>query len=435
MKRRTSHLGSVFVNLPALICISCLGWAADVHVSSKNRQTLPFTDLPKYVKERNDNVEAARLHMSAQESRTGRLGRSLLPQFSASAGKELFKTGSDEEKSQEYWNLEATVNLYHGGRDRIEDKIRDSTFNLSKTGFIAEYRNELKEARQYYWQIVTLNLIIANRKDALARNNESQKIAKRRAGVGLTTNADASQFELQRISLERELDKLDLEKDAALNRLSVILGLDDHKSIIVDSDFPEVTEMDLKQLDKPADELLPVKIQKNLEEIESLKAEQTARWWYPKVDLYSTYGLPSLTEEYDHAIQKRTQWSAGVRVTIDLEQGLEDRVESKARLTETSAFKRRSAAAIRKGLAASHDLSRSMAVISHLIKLADQDVQAALNFLKLTETEYNRGVKNGPDLLQATQTYYSYREKRIGYYRDYYNAKAEQDNLLSEEQP
>ena len=57
------------------------------------------------------------------------------------------------------------------------------------------------------------------------------------------------------------------------------------------------------------------------------------------------------------------------------------------------------------------------------------------NFLKLTESEYNRGVKNGPDLLQAVQKYFEFRDKRTEYYRDFYSTKAEIESLTSKDLP
>ncbi len=167
--------------------------------------------------------------------RTGRLARSFFPQVSATAGQEKFKTGSDATQEQEYWNLEAAINLYKGGRDQLEDKIRDSNLSLAQTLLSSEHQNELKEARLAYWNVVALTQQIANRNDAMRKNKLNFKSAKRRAGAGLTTTADAAQFELHRISIERELSKLELERDLSLNQLGVTLALDEHENIEVAS--------------------------------------------------------------------------------------------------------------------------------------------------------------------------------------------------------
>lgn len=422
----------ILIRFVVAVCLTTTsaGWAAEVHNSAAAKRKINFEDLPKLVSEKNENVEAAKLHMNAQEFRRGRLARSLLPQISAVAGSEQFKLDNVDAKSQEYWRLEASINLYKGGRDQIEDKIRDSVFELSQKSFQGEFRNELKEARKAYWQLVALNQLIEDRKDELKKNEQSLKSARRRSGAGLATNADAAQFELHKIVLEKELIKLELKKDVSQNQLSVALTIDEHASLEVPSVFPKIPYENISK-DISSDKLLAVQINKNLEFIEQLKADQASRWWLPKVDLYSSYGLPSLAEEYDRGLQKQKQWSTGLRLTVDLGQGFEDRKESQARHTEATSFKKKVAHAMREGQAQSHDLDHDIRALSAMIKDSDQDVKAAETYLKLTESEYNRGVKNGPDLLEAIKTYYEFREKRIQYYRDFYNTKAEQDSLTT----
>lgn len=416
--------------LGTCIFTTSFGWASEDHSSASSIQKIAFDELPKLVSEKNENVEAAKLHMNAQEHRRGRLTRSLLPQVTAVAGGEQFKLDNADSRSQEYWKLEASINLYRGGRDQIEDKIRDSVYDLSQKSFQGEFRNELKEARIAFWNLVAINQLIEDRKTALSRNEQNLRAAKRRSGAGLTTNADAAQFEMNRITLERELTKLELEKDVTQNKLSVALSIEDHHSIQVVSDFPKVPETTIPK-EIAAENLLTVQINRNLESIEQLKADQASRWWLPKVDLYSNYGLPSLTDEYERGLQKQKQWATGIRLTIDLGQGFEDRKEAQARNAESASFKKKVAHAMREGKAQSHDFNHDMNALLIMIKNADQDLKVAENFLKLTESEYNRGVKNGPDLMEANQTYFDFRAKRIKYYRDYFTSKAEQDGLVA----
>ncbi len=406
---------------------------APTWASNSGGRRIKFEDLAQLVLEKNENVEAAKLHTKAQKDRTGRLGRSFLPQVSAVAGQEQFKTGSDETENQEYWKVEASVNLYKGGRDNLEDKIRDSQLNLSKTVLTLEYQKELKEARLAYWKVMGLSIQIADRAEALKINESNLKSAKRRAGAGLTTTADAKQFELHKISLEREISKLKLERDLNLNQLAVALALDEHENIELEKEFPKVTEKDLELVQLSPDQHLTVKAQKDLEKIEQLKADQSSSWWQPKVDLYAGYGLPSLSDEYDRALGKNKEWTTGLRMTIDLGQGFEDRKEAQARQSEAASFRKKAAHAIREGQALDHDLKHDLSALGELIKTADQDVEVAMSFLKLTESEYNRGVKNGPDLLEAVQKYFEFRDKRTEYFQDFFSTKAEIESLMSKD--
>ncbi|MFN8845464.1 MAG: TolC family protein [Bdellovibrionales bacterium] len=141
--------------LTQFLMIVNFSWA-----SNSAGQRIRYDDLKQLVLEKNENVESAKLHMKAQKDRTGRLVRSFLPQISATVGQEQFKTGSVKTENQEYWRLEASVNLYKGGRDHLEDKIRDSQLTLSQTFLSLEYQKELKEARLAYWKIIGLSIQI-----------------------------------------------------------------------------------------------------------------------------------------------------------------------------------------------------------------------------------------------------------------------------------
>jgi outer membrane protein TolC len=127
------------------------------------------------------------------------------------------------------------------------------------------------------------------------------------------------------------------------------------------------------------------------------------------------------------------EWTAGLRMTIDLGQGFEDRTEALARQAESASFRKRAAHAVREGQALNHELKHDLNTLGELIKTADQDVQVAESFLRLTENEYNRGVKNGPDLLEAVQKYFEFRDKRTDYYRDFYSTQAEIESLISKD--
>ena len=64
---------------------------------------------------------------------------------------------------------------------------------------------------------------------------------------------------------------------------------------------------------------------------------------------------------------------------------------------------------------------------------ADRDVQKAQNFLRLTQSEYTRGVKNGPDLLEAFSKLYAFRKRKIELNLEYQLAKSELESLTSNE--
>lgn len=396
---------------------------------------IALEDIPRLVAEKNENVRAAKLHTTAQRERTGYLARSFFPRLSAKLGDENFKTDSGPQEQKTYWKLEASLNLYRGGKDSLENNVRESTANLSQTSFTAEYNKELKEATQAFWNSIAIAQLIADTKEALSRNETNIKSAQKRIGAGITTAADAVQFELYKTSLQRNLRKLENEQDLFLNKLSVALALDEHETLEIESIFPNLNNNKNEAPKLDSENQADVKINRHQQKIEELKSQQSSRWWLPKVDLYSNYGLASLSEDYNRALANDREWATGVRLTLDLEQGFENRKDAAAQRMESETAKLRAAHRQREVIANDHELRHDLSMLKDFIKNSDKDIELALKLLKLTESEYVRGVKNGPDLLEAYQNYFEYRAQKIEHYRKYYETSAELESLVAVDTP
>ncbi|CAN5415354.1 hypothetical protein BH10BDE1_BH10BDE1_27800 [soil metagenome] len=403
-------------------------------ISSAEAMSVRFEDLSRLVNEKNENVKASALTVKAQSARTGFLARSFLPHLSAVAGQEEFKAGSSLSDQQAYWRFEGSLNLYRGGRDKLEDQIRFGQRDLAVLNHSSEIQQELREAKRAFWKILASEKLIQERKDALEKNEANIKTARRRAGAGITTAADAAQFELNKVTLEADLKKLSLEHHRVLNLLSVALGLDEHESIEINGDFPSVeSNTSVKGLE-PAKQF-EVRGYQELQRVDELRAARLSRWYLPKLDLYASYGLPSLTDEYARALSREQELTAGIRMTLDLGQSIEDRKEGSARAAEANAAQFRGAHKLREVLANDHDLRHDLRVASELIEASEAAVKQAEKFLRLTEAEYSRGAKNGPDLLEATRTYFDFRERRIDYLRDYFDTTAQLESLTAGAEP
>lgn len=411
-----------------LFIASSSSLAADANQRIKR---VSYEELPRLVEERNENVEAASLHVAAQKERTGRLIRSFLPSLSAQLGGEEFKVGSNPSDRQNYWRIETSLNLYDGGRDRLEDTLRDSHLALAKAGQVGELQRELKEAKQAFWSAIAISKLIGEKKEALEKNETNLKSARRRAGAGISTTADAAQFEIHKVGLQREQRKLEHEYDVVLNRLSVAIALDEHENVELVGGFPEISALPPLKTFSSAERQLTVRTSRELQRAEDLRAQQSSRWWHPRLDAYASYGVPSLTDEYTRALRHENEWTAGLKLKIDLGQGFEARREAAAKNAESASLQRRAAHAAREAVAADHEHRHELSILTELIASADADVERGLKFLKLTESEYARGVKNGPDLLDAFRKYFEIRERRIENYRDYFQIKSELESMLA----
>lgn len=392
-----------------------------------------FEDLSRLVSEKNENVKSSRLHAKALEERTGRLARSFLPLLSAQIGEEQFKVGSDSMKQQSNWKLEAAFNLYRGGRDLREDDIRDLELNIARTNSALEIQSELFKAKQTFLRVVLLDSKSENLKEALEKNETNIKSAQKRAGAGIATAADAAQFELHKSSLQRQLIELDHERHTSLIQLEVFLGFDEHESIEIVGNFPALPkdENKISQIKLASESQLDLLSYRGAQKISEIKSEQASRWWLPKIDFYSSYGIPALSDEYSRALNKEHQWAAGLRMSVDLGQGFEDRKEASFQRLQSESLQAKLSQRKRDVVANDHELRHGLDVLIKLIRLTEEDVEKTKKFLNLTANEYTRGVKNGPDLLEAFQRHYEIRESKIKYLAEYFLAKAELERLAT----
>ena len=399
--------------------------------ATETARTISFEELPNLVKERNENIKAAQSTVLAREQRTGRLKRSFFPSLSAQVGGEQFQTGPDPTEHRGFWLVEGSVNLYRGGRDRLEDKVRLSEAKVASAELATELVKEIKEARETYWKLVAIAREIADVEEAFDRNEASIKSARRRAGAGVTTGADALQFELHKTILSQSLKKLRHEQDVFRSQLAVALGMDDHESLTVATAFPTPSDSDLNAEAAATDTHPEIRAFNERAQVDRLRGDQASRWWLPKVDLYSSYGLPALSDEYTRALRNEREWTAGVRLGFSLSDAIEEKLDVQARRLEAQALENRSAHKTREIKAADHELRHDLKLTQELIRDADRDIDTASRFLKLTENEYSRGVKNGPDLLSAFQQLYEFRKRRTELYLDYHTTRAELAALTS----
>lgn len=383
-----------------------------------------FSELPQLIKEKNEKVQASELLVAASKKRTGFLVRSFLPEIALRGGNQSAKLGSASTEQRDYWSADAQLNIFRGSRDRIEEKIRDSKAQVSGAEYVREYQTELREAKKTYWQIVANDKILAELQNALKTNKENILSAKRRSGAGVTTNADAVQFELENTTLTQSLKKLILEQDLLKSRLAVAIGHPNHEAMTVEADFahpPESIDPSLASGQKnPDTEVLRLE-----ESIHFLKRDKASRWWVPSVDLYATYRRPTFLESDTRALARENELVAGVQLSMNLGAGFEDAAIKSAEELEAKASSKRLSHTLQMAQATKHELSHDLKLLHELIHDADKDVEQSTAFLKLTKNEYNRGVKNGPDLQEAFSKFYEFRNRRTELYRLYYQTLAD----------
>lgn len=393
---------------------------------------LSVDDLPKLVGSKNKHVSAAKSLLQGSERRTGYLLRSYLPNVKVEAGGESFQTGPFSIRSQPYGDLEGRINLFRGGRDALEEDVRQGQVKVADSEARQTYFSELTEARKAFWHLLYQREVLKLLKAALEQNEKNLAAALKRIRGGLATATDRIEFEINRVQLGQDIARLELEITNAQRKLSALL------SMPLDTAFETADTVPHEHDDAILRASLNIETHRD---VTALKANQTVlesqksqayRWWTPSLDAYGNYSLYTLRDRDYVSMTDRYETVVGLKLTLELFDGLQSRSEGAAASAQADAYADR-AAQTSQELAAQFENSRQeLKLIHDLIHEGEKNVEQGREYLANTQSEYGRGVKNSPDVLSATQKYIEFRRRYAELRRDYQMAKADLLAVLGE---
>ena len=392
---------------------------------AETKMIIKSQDLRNLVEKQNERVRAKILEREGANDREGSFGRSFLPTAEIHAVEERFKRGPHSTLTQPAFGAEVKVNVFNGGRDRLEGERRTlmserKDFESAQTLFA-----ELGKAREAYWRILYLRDYIDLLQVARKNSSESLKAAERRIKAGVATETDRVEFQMQEIDLKRDFERAELERKNQIRTLMVVLGLDSE----VQLEFPEPlghehdwqlglkhTESDHAFLVRPA-------------EIQAKEAEAQAgiqrRSWMPKVDVFAAYNQYNQREEENYPRASDRQESVlGVRMTMNFFDGLAGQREAAALAKEAGAAKAEAKYVSREVEAHLHGEIAELKLLHDQVHEAEENILRAEKYYLLTKSEYSRGVKNSPDMLGATEKLIGMKQKKLEIVRDFQIAKS-----------
>lgn len=414
-----------------------LAWflgAISAHAQESGVPVLRYEDIPRFIREKNEAVRGTEAAVSGAKLRTGYLGRSYFPQVNLSGGSERFQRGDFNPSPQPYGGIEATVNLYRGGKDSLEEEIRVSQARSHQALAQATYQKELSNAQVLYWDMVYSRELIAILTDAFKLNEQGLQSAERRFRRGLVTRTDIAEFEIYRGRIREEIESLEHENELTSIQLRSLLGFEDsglvrvaeerigheHDEALVKKSFDGRSNPDL------------IYFQEQLA-ITDLQRAKASRWWLPTLEVYGGYFLNPLRERAFEITRDRTDLVAGVRLQFSLFDGLQAENEARALAVQTFALEKQNE---QRGRSIRAQIKTTQGEMTHLHELlhnSEERIRLGKTYLNSTLEEYDRGVKNSPDLLSAIERWVSYEEQYVQRRRDYQRAKIRLTSLVAEE--
>jgi len=353
--------------------------------------------------DKNPDYTGMKERLSAAEQLKGSLTRSFLPMINVTYGREKYTTGPYHGVNQPFGGIEAKINIFNSGRDRIENDKRDKESliasidsAMSRALIIAEIR----KAMSHYSYLTEIQSIMV---DAISLNEINLKNAQKRINAGLAAKTDLLDFKQQQIQLNQELKSLNYEQGVVTRLISTLIGQDPIEVLNVEFTNAHPEHAEETELSISTKSSLVLKRATLQSEVANLNQKHAERWWLPSLDIYS-YALRFTEKEREYPSPgERNDVGYGFKFTLPLFDGGESLRKASAQASLANAQER-------------HARSKQLEI--------DRETQNAINKLKLAHTlihgaedsieimseyrqgilnEYAKGIKNSPDVLQASQ--------------------------------
>lgn len=378
----------------------------------------------------NPDVHVLQNRLQSSEKLKGRLTRSFLPKINLTYGKEQFTTGPYDHVVQPFGGIEAEINLFNSGKDKIEDDLRNNRAAISQmdvTILRSQVIAELKRALSHYAYLKEVKSITT---EAIKNNKLNLKDANKRIKAGLATSTDLLDFRQQEIQFEQDIAALDYEMGVTLRLINTLIGkdVDNHLSFDVANAHPE--HADESKINVSGKSLIVKKAELQKEAV-SLELKKDKRWWTPSLDVYG-YALRFTQKEREYVPKgSRNDFTLGFKISLPIFDGGEGYtgVQATKALVEAKRAEVRSQdLQIQKNTL---DSLKKLELAHQLIHGAEENVDVMNKYRAGILSEYARGIKNSPDVLQASQRWVVARIRQAEVKKNYQYAKADVEFLSS----
>ncbi len=395
------------------------------------KTVVTFEDLPDFIASQSRPVQAAQERVAAEKSRTGHLTRSFLPRVQAYGGGEAFRTGDFERMAQPVGGVEGKINLFRGGRDHLEEKIRKNRMALSESAFHQRSRGELLRARTLFAEILFYRSRVASLKDAIAMTQHSSGLVGKRIEAGLATESDRLEFAMARRSFEQELAFAKEEYEHAVDELRIVLGRP-RETLDVRGTLNHFHDPDLQRSEVNTDSHPEVQELKSLQNISKLRQKQSNRWWSPSVDAYGGYALYPFRERERFARGERDEAVVGGRVTFQIFDGLDGKSEAGFEKHEALAFGQEAMQRQEEVEGSFRKLKHELKIRHDMAHAMERNLSEGRLYFSLSSEEYDRGVRNSRDMFSSLQRYLDQKLNHARALKDYFVVRSELLGVLGQ---
>lgn len=377
--------------------------------------------------ENNQELLSLRQQIEAKETLYSASRSSFYPIINAVGGWQQNKT--DEFTTAQKGSigyLEGRYNLFNGFKDYAFLNQKDVDLNLAKIELEAKTRALRLELTEIISEMIGLHRLQNILEEEFKITQIQKQMAAKKVSAGLTSTVDNLEFDLRESEIQIQKNQTEQLHKEAHQKLMKIYGED-----IADVELDKLTFSSLNELvgsskDFSIENNPDYKKSKlNLTKAEFEKTEARSDF-IPKLDFFFSAGRLTPSEE---SPVKFNELKYGVTLTIPLFSGFETYYKTKSAVFQTHSAEKIRNQKKNDVLAEFNILKNKMHELGELYKINELKLSNSQKYFDLTNSEYKRGVKNSPDLVGATERWFSSKKKKYAILKDLEILKVKIENL------
>jgi outer membrane protein TolC len=326
------------------------------------------------------------------------------------------------------------LNLFNGGRDYLQEKSRLANVERAQAEFEESKFGTLTQVRTLYWQMIYQKEVINILESSLKLNEKNLESALKKIRSNLATKTDEIDFNQTKIQLEQDLKRSKIILSNHMRELAAILN----HSIDTLYEIPALNHHEPEHtLDDFQSRGFNGEGHREIKKIEALKlstefqSKAASRWWTPQLDLYASKIRRLDTLAVRNEVDRDPGEVLGFKLTFSFD-GFQDRANSVAQSYMSMSFdylRNQRLQEIQSGYSNSYQLY----ILNHdLVHSAEENNKVAQRYYESIWSEYMRGIKNSPDVLQAFQRIVEAKIRYADIKKDYQVARAQIMGYLQE---
>lgn len=374
--------------------------------SASGQERITLEDAKSYALKHNFSIKSLRQKLEASQSQISVFKSDYFPDLGVAAGGEGQSSsyGVARKKSATVAYAYGRYNLFNGLRDQAQIDIskKNASFvesELKEREFILGL-----EVEENFYQYLYLKNKLKIYEKILATGLDQQKMVQRKMSVGQASLADLMEFKLQSSLLSSDIQSIKQELHAAKLAMVRILGLEIGYELEPVGDLPHYHVIEtlpelLNSLKESSQDVVRGAIDVSISQLEAKKAKSG---WLPSIDVEVKGGYLPLGER---PASGGSSVSGIVLANWEFFSGLKTVAANNVSIAQMYAKDHELKNRILTHMTSVENIYTKLKSIEQRVDTEESNLESAEKYYKTVISEYQRGIKNSPDVKSALELF------------------------------